>query len=578
MQTTVNKAARRLTIEQSKDSLLISFKKDFKVINDLKASISSKKFDWEAKKWSIPFSNIEEAIYFIEKWQEVPEWLLSLRSQIQKEREEKEKEFNKNIEASRKKESDIEIPSVKLTPYPFQRAGVEYIINNGNVMLSDQMGLGKTIQAICAVEYQQTFPAIIICPNSLKYNWQNEIRKWTGKEAVIVNSKDTELAISDYYIINYDIVKKQYENLKSLNAKVIIADESQYLKNNKAQRTKTVKELSKDIQQKIFLTGTAIVNRPQELISQLDILGRLNAFGGFWKFATRYCNAHRTRFGLDMSGAKNLDELNTKLRANCYVRREKEDVLKELPAKQRSTIEVDIDNMKEYKRAESDLISYLQDKVEQDREFQESIKELSEEEQKKAVNERKAQKQESAEAAEHLVQINALKKLAAQGKMKEAKQWIDNYIEDGSKLVVFAHHREMVDQLADEYNAPKITGDISAEKRQQYVDQFQNNPNTPVIFLNIKAGGTGLTLTASSTVLFLENDWTPAAHDQAEDRCHRIGQGSSVNCYYMLGKGTIDEDIYDLIQEKRQVTNQVNIGGEAQQNKSIMNELISKMI
>jgi hypothetical protein len=158
-----------------------------------------------------------------------------------------------------------------------------------------------------------------------------------------------------------------------------------------------------------------------------------------------------------------------------------------------------------------------------------------------------------AERARQLVKIEALKSTAARGKLEAVARWVEDFLESGEKLVLFGWHREIVDTLAERFGAPKITGDTSTEDRQAAVDCFQGNPDTRLLVCNVRAGGVGLTLTASSNVGFCELGWTPAEHDQAEDRCHRIGQRDSVNAWYLLAEDTIDTQIHALIEKKRAV-------------------------
>jgi hypothetical protein len=437
----------------------------------------------------------------------------------------------------------------------------------------------NTIQTIASIHAKDLYPALIICPASLKLNWKREFESWINRRSVfIVNGKSNSTALyCDVVVINYDIVKKHKDLLSQIDFKTIVMDESHYLKNYKAQRTEAVKELAKKIPYRVALSGTAILNRPSELISQLTILNRLTDFGGFTKFTQRYCNAFKDRFGLNISGATNLEELNEKLRMICYIRRTKSEVLKELPEKQRAIVPIELTNRAEYDKAEEDLISYLQEKALADKEFLDSISHLSEAEQELAKNERAMSVEEKTRRAEQLVRIEALKQCCVNGKIEGAIEWIDNFLESGEKLVVFATHRDIINKLSKKYNAPKITGDTTSEDRQKAVDMFQTEPDCKLIFLNIKAGGVGLTLTASSNVTFLELDWTPASMSQAEDRCHRIGQINSVTAWYLLADDSIDNEIYALLQEKERIVNGVLEGTGDEVNVSIMKELLSKI-
>lgn len=366
------------------------------------------------------------------------------------------------------------------------------------------------------------------------------------------------------------MLKKRLPDLKAIGFKVVVFDESHYLKNKKAQRTVAALNLVEEIRYRLLLTGTPIVNRPVELVSQLNIMGRLKEFGGFWQFVQRYCGAEYTRFGLDVSGAQNLKELNERLRGNCLIRREKKEVMKELPDKRKVTMPIEIDNRKEYNQAEEDLIEWVGNNALKDKAFLESIAHLPWEERERRMGEWQMDAEKRAERAEYLVRIEALKQLTAKGKMKQAKEWISDFIESGEKLVVFATHKAVVNEIAQEFKCRKIMGDTPAIERQKAVEDFQNNPDTKLIILNIKAGGVGLTLTASSNVLFLEYPWTPADLEQAIDRTHRIGQKNAVTAWFLVGQDTIDEEILDLLGIKERVVSKTTNGEKRERRKIII--------
>jgi len=554
------------------------------IINDIKL-IDGKKFNPISKIWTVVLDRIsyKKVQDFISKYPEfeIDNGVFELIKKIEKEVEDYVKSVSKNIELSGSYDTDFDVTGLNegCVLRPFQKVGVEYAVKNKKIIIGDEMGLGKTVMALASIRYMNLTPTLVICPNSLKYNWKREFEKWTQYKVCVIDSNTVLSNDFDVMVINYDIVKKQSENLGKMGFKAIIMDESHYLKSRKAQRTEAVRKLTKGIDYLIMLTGTVILNRPIELTSQLEILSKLDSFGGWWKFAQRYCDAHRSRFGLDVSGAKNLDELHTKLRATCYIRRNKSEVLKELPAKQRCSITLPITNQSEYKKAEADVINYLRNESNVAVDFEQSISHLSEEEQREARKAQREQRAAAAERAEHLVKINMLKQLSVKGKMKAAIEWVQDFLESGEKLVLFAYHRETIDELSKTFNCDKIDGSVSAEERQKVVDRFQNDPNVKLIVLNLKAGSVGLTLTASSNVAFLEYGWTPAEHDQGEDRVHRIGQDNSVMAWYLSGENTIDHDIHDLIEEKRFITNAVNKGEFVEgDSMKIMNELISKLL
>lgn len=422
---------------------------------------------------------------------------------------------------------------------PFQKIGVEFILKNRKIIVGDQMGLGKTMEAIAAIYCENAYPALIVCPSVVKLNWKKEINKWVPDKTVcVINSRSNKiLPISDYYIINYDILNYNQTILEKIEFKAGVADESQFCKNPKSARTKATMEIFKEIDLRILLTGTPVRNKPAEIIMQLKIINKLDDFGGWWRFVQKYCDPFKGPFGWDISGASNVEELNRILRLICYIRRNKEDVLPELPDKIRSYIPIKIDNREEYENVRKDITNWFKEKS-------------------------KDSKMRNHISGQAIVKIEALKQIAAKGKLHAVKEWVDDFLSTEEKLVIFAHHRMIVDWIYDKFKkvATKIQGGMTSEERQKSIDDFQNDDKIKIIVVSIMAGGIGINLTAASNALFVEQAWSPADHDQAEDRLHRIGQKNSVNYYYLVGKNTIDEMIVNLIAKKRKIVDGVTEG------------------
>lgn len=477
-------------------------------------------------------------------------------------------------EASYAKDDPLEVlPGLR----PFQRAGVAYALATRRCMIADEMGLGKTVQALAWLEgiEEGGYPAVVVCPASLKLNWQREAERWLPhRTTAVINGMNADIPDErDIYIVNYDlfgrgVLKKRndegkivsvypmVEEFKFMKMKSIVLDESHYVKNPDAHRTKACKELCSGVPNRLCLSGTPVLNRPFELVSQLQMLGLLyEVFGSRREFIDRYCEAEETRFGVVYNGAKNLDELNRRMRSAFFVRRKKSEVLTELPAKVRSYVPMQLTNEREYRRAERDLIKWI---VETDG----------------------LEAARRAKAAEHLVRIEKLKQLAVAGKLSGAVAWIKDFLDTGEKLVVFATHRETITALEEAlagYNPVTIAGSTTQTARQSAVDSFQTDDETRLLIGNLKAAGVGLTLTRASNVAFLELGWTPAEHDQAEDRVHRITQRDSVTAWYLLADRTIDMDITDLLDEKRKVVTAATDGGEVGEG-SIVNDLIGRLV
>ena len=506
-----------------------------------------------------------------------------------------------NIEKSGAATADFEVKGLGGVLMPFQRAGVEYAARVRRTFIADQPGLGKTVQALATLQALGSFPALVVCPATIKKNWLRHALEWLPTRSAVMLSGTGAATVqeiaetqADIVIINYDIMadferddqEKMVPSgvLEALIAKqfsALIFDESHALKNGKAQRTRAAELLAAKSEVVLMLTGTPVVNRPAELVSQLKILGRLGELGGWYKFVTRYCDAYRDRFGWRVAGATNLEELNVELRAACYIRRLKSEVLKELPEKRRSTIQVEIDNRSEYDRAEDDLISWLVDQVDRDEEFMQGLAALADDERREAISKRKQSTEASAIRAEQLVRIGVLKSLSARGKLKQSVDWINDFLESGEKLIVFAEHVEIQKELLAKfpdaaYIVPSLDqGDV--DRRQAQVDRFQTDESCRLIVCSLGGGGLGWTGTAASNVLFVEMAWAPATMEQAEDRAHRIGQHGNVTAWYLLGENTIDQSIWELIEQKRLVVDAATDGEQAGGG-SVLKGLIGKLV
>lgn len=443
-----------------------------------------------------------------------------------------------------------------IEPYDFQREGIAYAVEHKRCIMGDEQGLGKTVEAIGVLTVTGATPALVVCPASLKVNWQRELKKFGGLNAIILNDdnrgtwhrffemkKSDGRPIADVAIVNYESLRKFFVarikregrfTLKSVEFdkrkdlfRTIIIDESHKCKNVQTQQSKFVQGIAAGKEYILELTGTPVVNTNEDLIQQLRIMGRLEDFGGYGKFMQRYCS------GLNKSS--HVKELNYYLRKYCFFRRQKKDVLTQLPAKTRSYLITEIDNMKEYRAAERDVIKYLRD-------YQNADDEKVQRTIRGAV----------------MVKMGILKQISARGKVEGAKDIIHNIVDCGEKLIVFCFLKEVVQALKMEFrDAVTVTGDDSVQEKQHAVDKFQTDAKCKLIILNYRSGGTGLTLTAASNVLFVEFPWTFADCVQAEDRAHRNGQKNAVNCVYLLGDGTIDEYLYNLIQTKKNISNGV---------------------
>jgi len=422
--------------------------------------------------------------------------------------------------------------------HPFQRAGVRYALARRRTFIADEQGLGKTVQALAALEADDAFPAIVVCPASMKLTWEREAGIWLPNRRVAVLDGRTDATWSaateqaEILVLNYDILEAHLRRLLDHAPRALVLDESHYVKNPRAGRTKAALELAAGLPEdalRLALTGTPILNRPDELIAQLRVLGRLREFGSGARLSRRFRAA-----GAD-------DRLHWNLRAVCYVRRTKQQVLPQLPSKRHDTVPVLLSNEHEYRLAEEDVIAWLQT-------LPLDLGTLD-------------AKIAAALRAEQLVRLNNLRQLAARGKLPTALAWIADFLESGEPLVVFAEHIAIQKAVLERFpDAAHILGADSTQARQRAVDAFQEEDGPQLIVCSMRAASQGITLTRASNVAFLELDWTPARHDQAEDRLHRIGQDSAVTAWYLLAPETIDETMAELLQRKRSLIDAVTDG------------------
>lgn len=399
----------------------------------------------------------------------------------------------------------------------FQQIGCLFGLLNKKILLADEMGLGKSVESLSILRLTDTFKTVIVCPKSLKYKWEKECSFLEDVSVEIISEKtDLKNLSKDIYITNYDNINNVAEYFESNSqVKSIIFDECHYLKNPKSKRSKICLKIAKNKEYVLLLSGSPMLNRPSELVNQLDTLGVLENFGGYTDFKEKY----------DTPDGKNIEklylELSKKLRSSIYIRREKKQILKNLPDKQRTTITVDID-LKEYKK---ELLRYKDEK---------NLKV------KKNI-------------------LENLKQIAAHGKYDYIKERINSSIENNEKLIVFAYHKSMQARLINDFpNALCIISSQSDIERNKNAEQFQNDPNKHIIICSIGSAYYGFDLFASSQVLFAEMDWVPEINVQAEDRAHRIGQECAVNIWYVIAKNTLEERILQANIDKSKITKKVN--------------------
>jgi SWI/SNF-related matrix-associated actin-dependent regulator of chromatin subfamily A-like protein 1 len=401
----------------------------------------------------------------------------------------------------------------KMNLYPHQVQAVQWLGQRPKAILALDMGLGKT----CVSALDLVKPALVVCPASLKLNWQRELKMWRPDLSVqVIKSPKDQPNNSDVTVINYDILQK----VELPTASTLIVDEAHYAKNYKAKRTKVLMQLIKATPNVSLLTGTPIVNRPVELWTLLYSIGATKL--GYFEFGMKYCAGWRTPWNTyDFTGSSRSAELAALLKP-FMLRMTKAECLKDLPSKTYRVIELD----------------------------------LPVDKREKAFDQKQIDKPDSIpfEAISDILKMNAERKLP------DAITYIKDCLEQTDKVVVFAHHIHIIDGLMDglkEFNPVKVTGSVKNEDRQTAVDTFQADSKCRVFIGNIKAAGVGLTLTAASHVIFVEASWSPADIQQAADRCHRIGQKDNVTVDLLTISESIDSLVLHSVLTKMDVIDRI---------------------
>lgn len=429
-------------------------------------------------------------------------------------------------------------PKLVSSLLPFQRAGVNFAIaKGGRLLLADDMGLGKTIQAICiAAFYRKEWPLLVVVPSSVRFTWEQAFLQWLPSLSpeninVVVTGKD-RLTAGLVNIVSFDLLSKLEKQLKT-HFKVVIIDESHFLKNTKTARCRAAVPLLKIAKRVILLSGTPAMSRPAELYTQI-IAVKPTFFPQFHAFGLRYCDAKRHAWGWDYSGSSNLGELKLLLEEAVMLRRLKSDVLAQLPAKQRKMVVFAPGQINAKARTSLDA----------------AAKEMT------TKGKSKGQQREAL-----ILFFNR----TAEAKIPSIIEYILDLLESGrEKFLVFAHHKVVLDAITKvlekkQVQHIRIDGSTSSADREDLCQQFQLSERHAVAVLSITAANMGLTFSSADLVVFAELFWNPGVLMQAEDRVHRIGQSSSVGIHYLVARGTADDYLWPLIQEKIKVLGEAGV-------------------
>jgi SWI/SNF-related matrix-associated actin-dependent regulator 1 of chromatin subfamily A len=471
---------------------------------------------------------------------------------------------NAAVAASKAVEVDLDVPAPAGLAYmPFQRAGVAFMLQRPACLLADAMGLGKTIQAIGLINaVPEIRKVLVVCPASLKVNWRNELAKWLVRPLKVAVQNAGEPWVggaADVVVLNYDILAK-FPQIYQTEWDLLAADEAHYVKSRGARRTKlllgAVKAADKAefpgvrAKRRVFMTGTPILNKPVEIFPLLESLQP-----GQWTFKDkiRYCAGFQGRWGWDFSGAAHLDELQHRLRASVMCRRLKSDVLVDLPQKRRQVIEVAANGISSLVKEEADTFARHEGELSALKARAEAAR-LADDEAGYAAAVDRLKKAHSVAFTE----IARVRHEVAMAKVPSVVEHVENVLEDTRKVVVFAHHLDVVDKLRaalEPHGVSVITGETRNEDRQPTVDAFNSRDDRRVLLLGIRAAGVGLSVKASVEV-FAELDWVPGVVAQAEDRCHGIGrgvEGEPLLVQHLVLEGSLDARMARTIVRKQDV-------------------------
>lgn len=455
----------------------------------------------------------------------------------------------------------IEGLSLLKKPRSYQMDYLYYAINHGNHVNGSSVGVGKTLSSIFYAEILDLFPCMVVCPASVKSGWLREWKETNPNRqvSIISTTSPAEDFDADVLVINYDILGKRTEKngktsievrldgMKKKKFSLVVADEIHFLKNRKSIRSKTFKKLAGKSSAIIGLTGTLIMNRPSELLNILALIGRLKEIAPddpyHHYFFERYCNMKETFWGMDMTGASNIKELNDLLTKCCYFHVSKRDALKELPPVTENMVECEITNKKAYKAAEEDLLEFI-------------FNHFKDEE-----------KVEKAARAEFLVKMNLLKQLSLEGKVKAIKKWIEEWLEanEDDKLLVFGSHSTILKDIQKLFkNSLLVIGETTGKKREKVLSDFTSDPSKRLLFANMGCLGTGVDglQKVCSNMAILELPPRPSDLVQVIGRLERSGQENPVTIQYLLSSSTIDKDLWEMLKNKKSVTDMLNKGFE----------------
>ena len=416
-------------------------------------------------------------------------------------------------------------------PLEHQKIAIERLAGSKRFILADDMGLGKTTSTIIAALETGAKRILIICPASLKLNWEREIRNYTDRSVYISEGKNFSTE-HDFVIVNYDILKNFYDiknkentQIYQFNPDLIIIDEAHYVQNGQAQRTKLVNHFTKRAERVWLLSGTPMTNRPMNYYNLLNIIESPVA-QNWMAYAIRYCQGYQINAGKRkvwiVNGASNLEELRDRT-SKQFLRRLKEEVL-DLPEKIITPVYLRLKS-KEYETLMGEYYDWYRTNT-----------------------------GENSSLTIQFSKLMKVRQVIAEEKISQTIELAENILEQGKKVIIFTNFTDTLNKLNEHFGkiSVKLDGSSTKPQRQYAVDQFQENDKIKVFVGNMKAAGVGLTLTAAEAVIINDLSFVPGDMSQAEDRAYRIGQKNSVLVYYPIFENTIEGVVYDIVNTKKQ--------------------------
>ena len=481
------------------------------------------------------------------------------------------------VELSSAAETELELPDMPIFNMmrPYQRVAPIMYMTGGRkrILIADEMGLGKSLQALACVHFAQHQRVLIVCPAIVKHNWANEITKWLQTTSFIINGREGDIEETRFNIINYDILMSRAVHLNAIDYDCIIFDEVHRIKNPKASTTKAALKLAQGKEGIIALSGTPITNRPIEFFTSLNMMLPAT-FSNYFTFAKKYCNARKTDFGWDMSGQSNIDTsrdgittpLNHILR-DFMLRRSMDDprISGEMPSLIETIINLDLpkEALKQYKL---EYNSWMEEWVKQQSQWG------------------------STDAGFTLNMMTQLRHIAGRLKIDTAVKWARTYFEqNGKPLVIFAHHRDVIESLFDKLHEDGydkngsvggvkiIDGETHHTNREKYIEQFQEG-HIRYLICSTNAMREGVNLDRANTTLFVEREWVPAWEQQAAARVRRMTQEAST-CHKVIlsANDTIDSMFDEVVAEKTDLVQRVLDGETGKTRDAIGKALLKKL-